>query len=213
YGLTEAGTAVALDRLDPPQPETVGLPLPGVELRIADPDSQGNGEVQVRGATVMAGYLDDPELTAEALVDGWLRTGDLGRIDPNGCLRLVGRRKNMIVTEGGKNVYPEDVEIAFEGVAVKEICVFAAHYLWPGSDRDERLVLVAGTGGEDADPEAIAREAAVPNRKLSDYKRVAALLIRRDDFPRTASLKIKRDALAEAIRADGSTPRDLVPLP
>jgi len=213
YGLTEAGTAVALDRLDPPQPETVGLPLPGVELRIADPDSQGNGEVQVRGATVMAGYLDDPELTAEALVDGWLRTGDLGRIDPNGCLRLVGRRKNMIVTEGGKNVYPEDVEIAFEGLAVREICVFAAHYLWPGSDRDERLVLVAGTGGEDADPEAIAREAAVPNRKLSDYKRVAALLIRRDDFPRTASLKIKRDALAEAIRADGSTPRDLVPLP
>jgi long-chain acyl-CoA synthetase len=213
YGLTEAGTAVTLDRLDPPREETVGLPLPGVELRIADPDEDGHGEVQVRAATVMAGYLDDPDLTAETIRDGWLRTGDLGRIDSDGCLRLVGRRKNMIVTEGGKNVYPEDVEIAFDGLPVKEACVFAAHYLWPGPDRDERLVLVVGTGGEEAGVDALLREASVRNRRLADYKRIAAVLVRRGDFPRTASLKVKRDDLAAAIRADGATPDDLVPLP
>ena len=94
--------------------EILSKPLPGTELRIVDPDAHGVGEVTVRGGTVMAGYLDDPALTAETIVDGWLRTGDLGRVDSDGNLRLLGRKKNMIVTEGGKNVYPEDVEAAFE---------------------------------------------------------------------------------------------------
>jgi long-chain acyl-CoA synthetase len=213
YGLTEAGTAVTLDRLDPPRPDTVGRPLPGVELRIADPDADGHGEVQVRAATVMAGYLDDPGLTAETLADGWLRTGDLGRIDPDGCLRLVGRRKNMIVTEGGKNVYPEDVETVFEGLEAKERCVFAAHYLWPDAARDERLVLVVGTGGEAPDLDALRRQASERNRRLADYKRVAGILVHAPDFPRTASLKVKREELAAALRNEGLTPSDLVDLP
>jgi long-chain acyl-CoA synthetase len=161
----------------------------------------------------MAGYLDDPELTAETLQDGWLRTGDLGRIDPDGSLRLVGRRKNMIVTPGGKNVYPEDVEAAFAGMGARETCVFAAHYLWPAAARDERLVLVVGTGGDAADAAALAREAAARNRRLADHKRVAGILLRARDFPRTASLKIKRDELASAIRAEGAGPADVVELP
>jgi long-chain acyl-CoA synthetase len=84
----------------------VGKPLPGVELRILNPDAEGVGEVAVRSKTVMSHYLDDPELTAETIVDGWLLTGDLGGLTATGHLQLFGRKKNMIVTEGGKNIYP-----------------------------------------------------------------------------------------------------------
>jgi long-chain acyl-CoA synthetase len=106
-------------------------------------DGDGIGEVAVRSRTVMSHYLDDPELTAETIRDGWLMTGDLGRLDPTGHLQLFGRRKNMIVTEGGKNVYAEDIENAFEGLPVKEFCVFAANYLWPQKQLgSEQLVMV-----------------------------------------------------------------------
>jgi len=210
YGLTEAGTAITLDRLDPPRPDTVGSPLPGIELRIVDPGPDGVGEIAVKSPMVMRGYLDDPELTAETIVDGWLMTGDLGFLD-RGHLVLKGRRKNMIVTEGGKNVYPEDVEAAFEGIDAKEYCVFAAHYLWPGSGRDERLVLVARPG--EGDPRSLLDAVAARNRKLLDYKRVGAVLLWDRDFPRTASLKVKRPLLAEEIRGRHAAPADaLVPL-
>jgi long-chain acyl-CoA synthetase len=198
YGLTEAGTAITLDRLNPPRPHTVGQPLPGVDLRISDPGPDGVGEVCVRGPMVMRGYLDDPELTARTIVDGWLRTGDLGRME-DGRLVLAGRRKDMIVTAGGKNVYPEDVEASFAGTAAREICLFAAHWLWPSRTGDERLVLVARV--EDDAPEPLLAEVAARNRRLADWRRVAAVLPWDADFPRTASLKVRRDALAEQIRA------------
>jgi len=88
YGLTEAGTAITLNDLNPFRADTVGKPLPGVELRILNPDAEGVGEVAVRSKTVMSHYLDDPELTLEAIVDGWLLTGDLGRFEPHGHLQL-----------------------------------------------------------------------------------------------------------------------------
>src|SRR5271156_2140972 len=128
YGLTEAGTAVTVNDLKPFRADTVGKPLPGMEVRIVNADAEGIGQVCVRSKTVMAGYLNDSGMTAETIVDGWLMTGDLGRIDSTGHLQLFGRKKNMIVTEEGKNIYPEDIENAFEGLAVKEFCVFAANY-------------------------------------------------------------------------------------
>src|SRR5882757_4029377 len=131
YGLTEAGTAITVNDLKPFRADTVGKPLPGMEVRILNPTADGVGEVAVRSKTVMAGYLNEPELTAEAIVDGWLMTGDLGSIDAAGHLQLSGRKKNMIVTEEGKNIYPEDIETVFESLPVKEFCVFAANYIWP----------------------------------------------------------------------------------
>ncbi|HET7440505.1 MAG TPA: AMP-binding protein, partial [Terriglobales bacterium] len=122
YGLTEAGTALTLNDFKPFRADTVGKPLPGVELRILSPDREGIGEVAVQSKTIMLQYLDDPELTAQTIVDGWLLTGDLGRFDGNGHLQLFGRKKNMIVTAGGKNIYPEDIENVFEGLPVKEYC-------------------------------------------------------------------------------------------
>ena len=109
YGLTEACTALTLNDFKPFRADTVGKPLPGVEIRIMSPDEEGIGELAAHSKTVMSHYLDDPELTAETIVDGWLLTGDLGRFDSSGHLQLFGRKKNMIVTEGGKNIYPEDV--------------------------------------------------------------------------------------------------------
>ena len=225
YGLTEAGTVLTVNDLQPFRGDSVGKPVDGVELELRDRNDAGVGEVWVRGPTVMRGYLDAPELTAEALVDGWLRTGDLGVIDAAGHLKLVGRAKNMIVTEGGKNVYPEDIETAFTQLEdCEECCVFAVSYLWPtGALGDERLVLVVRPKGgpkkkddndddDDADdkksePDAATRlarllsELQARNRRLADYKRLAGVVVWDREFPRTASQKLKREPLARELRA------------
>ncbi len=201
YGLTEAGTAVTLNDLNPFRPDTVGKPLPGMEVRIVNPDGEGIGEVAVRSKTVMSHYLDDPELTAETVVDGWLMTGDLGRLDGAGHLQLFGRKKNMIVTEEGKNIYPEDIEAFFEGLPVKEFCVFAANYLWPERTMlGEQLVIVLHREPGQQFTEALREDLARRNRRLLNFKRISGYVLWDEDFPRTASLKIKRSVLAEQIR-------------
>jgi long-chain acyl-CoA synthetase len=200
YGLTEACTVLTVNDLKPFRADTVGKPLPGIQLRVLNPDPEGVGEVAAHGTTVMSHYLDDAELTAETIVDGWLLTGDLGRFDGDGHLQLFGRKKNMIVTEGGKNVYPEDIETAFDGLAVKEYCVFAANYVWPDNRlRDERLFLVLRLEPKQPFDESLQGEVNRRNRHLPDYKRVSGYLLWNRDFPRTASMKIKRTILSEEI--------------
>jgi len=107
----------------------------------------------------------------------------------------------MVVTEEGKNVYPEEIEAAFEGLAVKEACVFAANYIWPAREMTgEKLLLVLHTdAGKRSDADLVG-EISSRNRKLLNYKRVSGYLIWAEDFPRTASLKIKRTELALQIR-------------
>jgi long-chain acyl-CoA synthetase len=200
YGLTEAGTAITVNDLKPFRADTVGKPLPGMEVRILNPDSNGIGEVAVRSKTVMAGYLNDPELTAETIVDGWLMTGDLGKLDKHGHLQLSGRKKNMIVTEEGKNIYPEDIESVFEGLPVKEFCVFAANYIWPKrSMTGERLVLTLHLEQGHSYSDELRREINTRNQRLLNYKRIHGVVLLEEDFPRTASLKIKRNVLAERL--------------
>ena len=200
YGLTEACTAVTLNDLKPFRADTVGKPLPGSEVRILNPAGDGIGEVAVRSRAVMSHYLDDPELTVKAIVEGWLLTGDLGRFDGTGHLQLFGRKKNMIVTEGGKNIYPEDVETVFDGLPVKEYCVFAANYIWPQKSLgEEMLVLVLRLEQGQQFSDALSNEISARNLRLADYKRVGGYLVWERDFPRTASMKIKRGELAEGI--------------
>lgn len=202
YGCTEACTAIAVNDQKPFRPETVGRAVRGMEIRILNPGEGGVGEVAVRSKTVMSHYLDDPEQTAETIVDGWLITGDLGRLDQSGQLQLFGRKKNMIVTEEGKNIYPEDIETAFEGLAVKESCVFAANFLWPARTMvGEQLVLVVHPEPGKGVTGAVAEEIAQRNRRLANYKRIGGYLAWDCDFPLTASLKIKRGELAGQIRA------------
>jgi long-chain acyl-CoA synthetase len=201
YGCTEAGTAITLNDFRPFRADTVGKPLPGMEVKIVNADSEGIGEVAVRSKTLMSHYLDDPEMTAETIVNGWLIPGDLGRIDDLGHLQLFGRKKNMIVTEEGKNIYPEDIENYFAGLPLKEYCVFAANYLWPARTMvGEQLVLVAhAETGRTITPEVVA-QIAERNRKLINYKRISGYLVWDQDFPLTASMKIKRLELATQIR-------------
>jgi len=200
YGSTEACTAITVNDLKPFRPDTVGPPVRGMEIRIVEPGADGIGEVAVRSKTVMSHYLDDPELTAETIVDGWLMTGDLGRLDSAGHLQLLGRKKNLIVTAEGKNIYPEDIENAFEGLPVKEFCVFAANYVWPQRTMaGEQLVLVIHPEPGQTVTDAIRIEISRRNSRLLNYKRVSGYMVWDQDFPRTASMKIKRAVLAEQI--------------
>jgi long-chain acyl-CoA synthetase len=200
YGLTEAGTAITVNDLKPFRADTVGMPLPGMEVRVVHPDADGIGEVVVRSKTVMSGYLNEPELTAETIVDGWLMTGDLGRFDLTGHLQLFGRKKNMIVTEEGKNIYPEDVESVFESLPVKEFCVFAANYIWPQRSMvGEQLILAIHLEPGQSMTTALRQEITARNNRLLNYKRVRGIVLVNEDFPRTASMKIKRNALAERL--------------
>ena len=200
YGLTEAGTSLTLNDLKPFRADTVGKPLPGVEIQILKPDGEGIGEVAARSRTVMSHYLDDPEMTTETIVDGWLLTGDLGRFDSTGHLQLFGRKKNMIVTAGGKNIYPEDIESMFDGLPVKEYCIFSADYIWPTKNLGKEILVMAlrlEVGQQFS--KAIIEEVNARNRRLPDFKRIGGYLVWHKDFPRTASMKIKRTELAAEI--------------
>ena len=200
YGLTEAGTAITVNDLRPFRADTVGKPLPGMEVRVVNPGVDGIGEVAVRSKTVMSGYLNEPELTAETIVNGCLMTGDLGRFDLTGHLQLFGRKKNMIVTEEGKNIYPEDVESMFESLPVKEFCVFAANYIWPQRTMvGEQLILAIHLEPGQSLTAALREEITARNNRLLNYKRVRGIVLINEDFPRTASMKIKRNVLAEKL--------------
>ncbi|MBL4849064.1 MAG: AMP-binding protein [Planctomycetes bacterium] len=197
YGQTEAGTVITVNRLTPFRAETVGPPLEGVEVKIHEPDAEGRGEVWVRGPNVFQGYLDDPELSAEAFAGGgWLKTGDLGAFDSTGHLCLVGRKKHMIVTPGGKNVYPEELEAKLTGLDVEELAVLPSHSIWPSAPGEhEGLVLVA----RPRDSKGWFEEVVRRNRRLPAYLRLAGVLIRETPFPKTTSLKLKRHELAEEL--------------
>jgi long-chain acyl-CoA synthetase len=202
YGLTEAGTVITVNDLKPFRADSVGVPVEGTEVVVRDANDEGVGEVWVRGPTVFKGYLDAPELTAAALHDGWLKTGDLGTIDASGHLKLLGRAKNMIVTAGGKNVYPEDIESTFVELddVLEEYCVFAANYVWPsGKLVGEQLVLALRTKPEATFDQSLKERIRKLNAKLSEYKRVHGVLVWQQEFPRTASQKIKREELAKQL--------------
>ncbi|HEX4353468.1 MAG TPA: AMP-binding protein, partial [Polyangiales bacterium] len=208
YGLTEACMVSTLNDLHPFRADSAGAPIEGVEIVLRDADREGVGEVYIRAKTVMQGYFEEPELTREVLVDGWLRTGDLGSIDASGHLKLLGRVRNMIVTDGGKNVYPEDIEAAFDGVPCEELSVFAERYVWPARElRGESLCVVVRPkrGGED---EALAAIRSA-NLKLADYKRIASFAFVQEEFPRTASMKVKRAELAVRTREQLTAPTPL----
>jgi len=200
YGQTEACTVITVNDLKPFRADTVGKPLPGIDVRIADPDSEGVGEVTVRSKTIMAGYLNAPELTSEAIVDGWLHTGDLGRFDAHGHLQLFGRKKNMIVTPEGLNIFPENVEGMFEDLPVEESCVFAANYIWPQKTMlGEQLVLVLRLKkGQNYETE-LRKEIAICNSRLRNFQRVQGVVLVEEEFPRTTGRRLKRHLLRDQL--------------
>jgi len=205
YGLTEASAVVAVDRQGKERPGSVGPALPGIDLRIDNPDEHGVGEIAIRGDNVMLGYFEDPEETAKTVRGGWLRTGDLGRLDKRGYLYITGRTKNLIVTKAGKNVYPEEIEEELQkSDFVKEVLVVGRTD--PQSKR-ERTHAIVHPDYEmiDADGELkgmtyaredvetlIGEEVKRCNESLADYKKIKQFELREEEFPKTATGKIKR---------------------
>ena len=204
YGLTETSPIVTLNPAYSYQYASIGKPFPGVEIDFINKDSQGNGEIVTRGKHVMKGYYKNPEATAETIdKDGWLRTGDVGYMDKDGFIYLTGRAKNIIVTEGGKNVFPEEIEDHFQlYYDIDQICVV-------GYMADEKLKMEgvaclihpsdsAKKEFPDAGAMQIHMEQIVEavNKELLPYKRIRRVFIVDEPLEMTSTKKIKRFAVA-----------------
>ncbi len=197
YGLTEFAPIVAVNRLDAFRDGAAGIPVPNAEIKIVD------DEIVVKGPCVMQGYYKNQAATDEVLKDGWLHTGDLGYLDKDGFLFINGRRKSVIVTPNGKNIYPEEIEfILGESEFVLESLV------WGGKDPDPaktevQAIIVPNTDGFDAEfgasayddskiEEVIANVVKETNKKLANYKKIKQFSLRTEEFEKTTTRKIKR---------------------
>ena len=208
YGLTETSPILALNPTHAYKETSVGKMLPHVETRIDEPDGEGRGEIVVRGPMVMQGYYQNPEATAEVLdKDGWLHTGDVGYLDQDNYLYLTGRAKNLIVTAGGKNVYPEEIENAFQlRGEVDQIMVRGYRAAKDSQAEDiEALIFPSAdffatqTNGQPADKIEVERQvrAAVDavNAELLPYQRILKLTVLDEPLEMTTTKKIKRHVL------------------
>lgn len=185
YGITECSPIVSLNQEDANKPGSVGLPLNGVSVRIAHP-VDGVGEIQVRGDTVMAGYLNDPQQTTKAFEDGYFRTGDLGYLDEDGFLFITGRSKNVIILENGKNVYPEELESQLLNYpCIQEVLVFE-------SNDHIAAEIYPATSTENA-THCVQEAIHDFNTKQPNYKNIGEIILRESPFPKTASNKIIRE--------------------
>jgi long-chain acyl-CoA synthetase len=196
YGLTEASPIVSVGNAGECPPGSVGRALPGVEVRV---DEQG--EILVRGASVMRGYHDDPEGTARALDGGWLRTGDHGRLDQGGFLFVTGRLKEVLKTAAGETIYPEEIEPFYASPLFAEHCVVPVRQA-DGNDLPTLVIVPAApdvSDGEIARAHASLRAAAPARLRAAGPVRLAHPL------PRTALGKIRRRAVADAIATNRAT--------
>lgn len=192
YGLTEASPIVAANTKTNSKPDSVGLPLPGVEVTIDNANSLGVGEILVKGPNVMQGYWNNPEETAKSLVDGWLKTGDSGSLDADGHLRVNGRIKSVIVTAGGYNVYPEELEEALaKSPIIKEVCVFGKSGA-RGEEVCAALVVHESIANSPDRDERLKQEIGRLLSDLADYKRLQSYQVLDQQLPRTTSGKIRR---------------------
>lgn len=202
YGLTECSPIVTVNRIKEYKDGSVGLPLPGVEIKIDNPGRDKVGEIVVKGDNVMLGYFKNEEATREVLKDGWLYTGDYGRIDKDGFLYITGRKKNVIVTKNGKNIYPEDIELYLnQSPYILESLVYGVND--PGDDETKICAQIVPKmeaieeelGKTPTDEELhkiILAEVKKVNKKLSSYKRIQHFDIRKEEFEKTTTKKIKR---------------------
>ncbi len=208
YGLSETAPLVSCNTLSEHVIGSAGRCVPGVEVKVraleqADEDA---GEILVRGPNVMAGYYEDPGATAEALQDGWFRTGDLGWVDEDGYLHIVGRLKDVIVGESGKNIYPAEIEAQIEGSDyIRDVCVLGVRPVDATHDTEEPAALVIPDaemfGGEYvAEHDELLRvEVRKACTRLAAYKRPKYFAVWPGEFPRTATLKIKKHEVRKGL--------------
>ncbi len=216
YGMTESSPVLTVTRPGTPLLlGSVGEALPGVDVKIHQPDPAGVGEVIAAGPNVMLGYYNDPELTQETIKNGYLHTGDLGRLDGKGHLYIVGRQKDVIIGANGENVYPDELEERYrESPFVKELCIvgLAEADLKENPSPDDKGEAVAclivpaydapqaeGMSREDV-REKVREHVRQISAKLSVAKRVKILHLTDLELPKTATRKVKRKQVVEELR-------------
>ncbi|MCU1288012.1 MAG: AMP-dependent synthetase and ligase [Acidobacteria bacterium] len=206
YGLTESSPVLTVARPDNKLLRgSVGKPLPGVEVKIENPDENGVGEVLARGQNIMLGYYNNDEATEAVLQDRWLKTGDLGRLDEDGNLYIVGRSKDVIIDSNGKNIYPDEIEDLYgKSPLIKELSVIGL----PDADGGEKIAALVVPDYE----YDIALSRGETNKKVEEhfrevsaglpfFKRVKVLHLTPFELPRTATRKVKRAEIVELIQA------------
>ena len=212
YGLTECGPLAAVNPDFAPKDHSAGVALPGGQLKIVDADEEGVGEICYRGDNVMLGYYKMPEATDEVKKNGWLHTGDLGYIDHDGYLVITGRKKNIIVTANGKNIFPEELETYLsrspyvkESVIVgimndkkKDYDIVALIY----PDFDHAKEVFGLYASDEMISEKLGEEVEKVNGMVQTYKRINMVMMRHEEFPKNSSRKIKRIGLVESVMED-----------
>lgn len=203
YGLTECAPIVTVNRDAQFRHDSIGLPLPGITVKIVDTDSDGIGEIVVKGDNVMLGYFENKLATEKVLKDGWLYTGDLGIMEESGFVRITGRKKNVIVTKNGKNIFPEEVEnylnkseFILESLvsgnvdeATGEVIVSAQ--IVPDFTAIKQKLKMDIIPHEDL-KKLIGNEVKTANRHMPLYKHVKNFSIKEEEFAKTTTKKIKR---------------------
>ena len=201
YGLTETSPITHLNPTEAYIETSVGRKIPGCEVKIVDPDSEGNGTIYIKGSMVMQGYYNNKEATDEVLSsDGWLNTGDVGHQDSDGYLYLTGRAKSVIVTEGGKNVFPEEIEDHFQLYDdIEQVCVIG--YLIDKAMKSEGIRVIIypskkysdSVGGDKSIIEKHMNEiVSEVNKELQSYKKITKITVTDTPMPMTSTKKIKR---------------------
>ncbi|MDX9957579.1 MAG: AMP-binding protein [Spirochaetia bacterium] len=207
YGLTETSPILTLNPVEAYIETSVGKLIPQVQMKVIDPDAEGRGELAVKGPMVMQGYYKNPEATAEVFdEDGWFLTGDVGYMDSGNYVYLTGRAKNMIVTEGGKNVYPEEIENKFqlyteiEQIMIKGFMLDEkqkiegiAAYVYPSKEFFEQAASKSGQTIDAGDVESRIRHVLDEvNAKMLPYQRIDKLTILDEPLEMTTTKKVKR---------------------
>lgn len=203
YGMTENSPIIAVNRDRYGKHDSVGCPIPGTEAKLVGQDETGMGEIVCRGSSVMLGYYDNPEDTEQVLQDGWLYTGDYGRFDEDGFLYIMGRKKNVIVTKNGKNIFPEEVEYyLLKHDYIEEALVMGMEDERSGDTVVKAIIypnyeLIGKENGYVTKEEArriIKGIVDEINEEMPPYKRVKRISLRDTEFEKTTTKKIKRFA-------------------
>jgi len=205
YGITECSPLVSCNRNQYRKDGSVGCPLIASEVKIHEPDEDGEGEICVKGTHVMLGYYEDPEATAAVMdEDGYFHTGDWGKLDEEGWIYITGRIKNIIILANGKNVYPEEIEHEISAVpGVAEVVVYAGE-----SKNEEREIIVAEIypDAEEIEKRGItdvkayfSEEVKKINARMAPYKAVGHIKLRSEEFMKNTSRKITRFNIDKSI--------------
>ncbi len=202
YGLTETAPIAALTPECDPRVGSVGLPVKCAQIKIHNPNENGEGEIWIKSQTLMLGYYEDEEATKEVVHDGWFNSGDIGYQDKDGYVYVTGRSKNVIVTQNGKNIYPEEIELLLSKIPEIQECMVYGKEV----EGEKELIIsvkvipnmeeIENLHGKDLSEEEIHKiiwnKIKEVNKSLTSYKAIKNLEIKHDEFAKTTTMKIKR---------------------